>query len=317
MTLTRPNRRTAFIAAAAFIVAVLGAVPAGADPVLVAHINDTLTSNDSDFVWVDVYLTNTTDSVAGFEIFLYLDRPDLIEFSDSGGRPEIDTIGTLVSGWGLVQGSFLGGQQNTRIAALATMYPNPPMPSIPPRNEPGLLFRVKMGIFPYTPGTLPDRNATVVINEGLSWTNFANEDGELIGVATYADTTYRYWQCTQWQAEECLNWVEVFTPDEADSTSMEIETRVEFDSTLTHYENGIVRVAPECHGVCGDANGDGQINIGDAVFIINLVFRGGPWPDEDKCADSNGDYAINVGDAIYLVNHIFRGFAPPDCSPHW
>ncbi len=32
-----------------------------------------------------------------------------------------------------------------------------------------------------------------------------------------------------------------------------------------------------CH--CGDANGDGSVNVGDAVYIINYVFKSGPAPN--------------------------------------
>jgi hypothetical protein len=35
--------------------------------------------------------------------------------------------------------------------------------------------------------------------------------------------------------------------------------------------------------VCGDANSDGSLNIGDAVFMINFVFKGGPAPEPGCC----------------------------------
>ncbi len=42
--------------------------------------------------------------------------------------------------------------------------------------------------------------------------------------------------------------------------------------------------------VCGDANGDNQVNVGDAVFLINYVFKGGPGPDSGCCAAcTNGE----------------------------
>ncbi|MHC4212708.1 MAG: serine hydrolase, partial [Planctomycetota bacterium] len=41
-------------------------------------------------------------------------------------------------------------------------------------------------------------------------------------------------------------------------------------------EDGIGNV---CDFICGDANGDGEPNVGDAVFMINYVFSGGPAPD--------------------------------------
>jgi len=33
----------------------------------------------------------------------------------------------------------------------------------------------------------------------------------------------------------------------------------------------------------GDSNGDGDINVGDAVYLINYIFKGGPAPAESCC----------------------------------
>lgn len=63
-------------------------------------------------------------------------------------------------------------------------------------------------------------------------------------------------------------------------------------------------------GIRGDANGDGTINVGDAVYIVNYVFRGGPAPDSYQ-GDANGDGNINIGDAVFIVNYVFRGGPPP------
>lgn len=63
--------------------------------------------------------------------------------------------------------------------------------------------------------------------------------------------------------------------------------------------------------ICGDANGDGEINVGDAVFIINYVFRNGPPPDPVCAGDANGDGDVNVGDTVYIVNYVFLNGAPP------
>jgi len=66
--------------------------------------------------------------------------------------------------------------------------------------------------------------------------------------------------------------------------------------------------------VCGDANGDGNVNVGDVVYIINYVFKGGPAPDPMQAADANGDCTVNVGDAVYLVNYVFKGGPAPICT---
>jgi hypothetical protein len=61
----------------------------------------------------------------------------------------------------------------------------------------------------------------------------------------------------------------------------------------------------------GDANLDGSCDVGDAVFLINHIFKGGPAPDEANFADVNADCAINVADAVYLINYVFKGGAAP------
>lgn len=66
--------------------------------------------------------------------------------------------------------------------------------------------------------------------------------------------------------------------------------------------------------VCGDANGDGQVNVADAVFLISYVFRSGSPPRLLAGADVNRDGDVNVGDAVYLINYVFRGGSSPDCG---
>ena len=65
--------------------------------------------------------------------------------------------------------------------------------------------------------------------------------------------------------------------------------------------------------ICGDANGDKAINVGDAVYVINYVFKGGAAPTPAAAGDGNCDGATNVGDAVYVINFIFRGGSPPCC----
>jgi len=65
--------------------------------------------------------------------------------------------------------------------------------------------------------------------------------------------------------------------------------------------------------VCGDANGDTEVNVGDAVFIITYVFKGGSAPDPIAAGDANGDGECNVADAVFLINFIFKGGPAPIC----
>jgi len=70
-------------------------------------------------------------------------------------------------------------------------------------------------------------------------------------------------------------------------------------------------------GVCGEVNGDGAINIGDVVFVINYIFREGPPSDPLCLSDANGDGAVNIGDPVFIISYIFREGPPPvtDCCP--
>jgi hypothetical protein len=73
-------------------------------------------------------------------------------------------------------------------------------------------------------------------------------------------------------------------------------------------------VSYDCQGYyCGDANGDDLVNVGDAVYLINYVFREGPAPVPLESGDANADGSANVGDAVYLIAYIFKGGPNPKC----
>ncbi|HEQ98746.1 MAG TPA: hypothetical protein ENO22_05330 [candidate division Zixibacteria bacterium] len=72
-----------------------------------------------------------------------------------------------------------------------------------------------------------------------------------------------------------------------------------------------------CQGECGDANNDANVNVSDAVWIINFVFIGGEEPQPVlACGDANNDATVNISDAVWLINYVFVGGGPPStCSP--
>jgi uncharacterized protein (TIGR02145 family) len=70
--------------------------------------------------------------------------------------------------------------------------------------------------------------------------------------------------------------------------------------------------------VCGDANSDANVNVSDAVFIINYVFLGSAAPDPLCSGDANNDGAVNVSDAVFIINYVFVGGDAPEpncCCP--
>jgi hypothetical protein len=64
----------------------------------------------------------------------------------------------------------------------------------------------------------------------------------------------------------------------------------------------------------GDANGDGLVNITDAVYITNYIFGGGPAPVPlPFVGDVDCSHRTNVSDVVYLVQWIFGG-GPAPCG---
>lgn len=66
--------------------------------------------------------------------------------------------------------------------------------------------------------------------------------------------------------------------------------------------------------LCGDAHLDGCVECGDAIYIINYLYRGGnPPPDPILRADVNNDCIVDVGDAVYILNYLFYAGPAPEC----
>ena len=65
---------------------------------------------------------------------------------------------------------------------------------------------------------------------------------------------------------------------------------------------------------CGDADGVQAINVADAVYLVNYVFKGGSAPEPIEAGDANCDGTVNLADAVYLVNYVFKG-GPEPCCP--
>lgn len=63
--------------------------------------------------------------------------------------------------------------------------------------------------------------------------------------------------------------------------------------------------------LCGDLDGSGDIDIADAVYLVNYIFSGGPAPNPMAAGDTDCDGAITIADAVVLVNYIFAGGAAP------
>jgi hypothetical protein len=66
----------------------------------------------------------------------------------------------------------------------------------------------------------------------------------------------------------------------------------------------------------GDANGEGNVEIADSVFIYNYLFSNGLRPECMDAADANNSGGLNLSDVQYITNFLFQGGpAPPPPFP--
>lgn len=63
----------------------------------------------------------------------------------------------------------------------------------------------------------------------------------------------------------------------------------------------------------GDANGDSNVTISDAVYLINYFFYSGTTPDPLEAGDANSDHTVDIADVVYLIEYLFKG-GPPPCE---
>ncbi len=96
-----------------------------------------------------------------------------------------------------------------------------------------------------------------------------------------------------------------------------IQVRFSFvsDDNYPHDGEGFyiddVRVAPITTTIPGDVTGDEQVDVADALFLINYLFGDGPPPTPLETGDVNCDGSVNIADPLYLINYLFVEGAPP------
>ncbi|MCX6831312.1 MAG: M28 family peptidase [candidate division Zixibacteria bacterium] len=63
--------------------------------------------------------------------------------------------------------------------------------------------------------------------------------------------------------------------------------------------------------VCGDADASEEVDIADAVYLINYIFSSGPAPNPMLRGDVDCNSNVDISDAVYLISYIFSGGRTP------
>jgi PKD repeat protein len=78
---------------------------------------------------------------------------------------------------------------------------------------------------------------------------------------------------------------------------------------------GRVRVLPAAgphplRFIRGDSDGNGRVNLTDAVELLAVLFSGGSFPGCADASDTNDSGEIDISDVIYLLSSLFLGSGP-------
>ena len=353
---------TAFLFAAILVFALsVTTAEVAAQPLLEIVVGDTTAFPNQQNTQISVFMSNFSDSVAAIELWLQLDRPDLILFQvntdtifdttywncNAGTPPNCtdttqvfdttlgydyiqvvetevelgnhDVSGTLMSTWESVTSRSLGGiGADLKIIAFADALGGPVVPGFAPQSN-GVVIKLLANVLD-VPDTATQRTVKIFIRVvPLDNFSISDPDGNSIGIITESVEIPIYWQCESMIGDTCVSYVKIPSPP-YDSISYDTVNQATLDTSRVFLTDGSVTVLvpPPC--LCGDADGSGDVNIGDAIYLIFYIFLDGSPP---MCAgspnlfsgDADGSGSINIGDALFLVKYIFNdGPTPENCS---
>ncbi|HHI03851.1 MAG TPA: hypothetical protein ENL22_10060 [candidate division Zixibacteria bacterium] len=149
------------------------------------------------------------------------------------------------------------------------------------------------------------------------------------GPAPYGDAMYIYFtNGSSWRMKDVAGtgtqcnggWIEYsFNPAKYMSLTdqMRLKFEVADNGNPSSIEAAIDNVVAKCLVCfpykCGDVANDDEINILDAVYLINSIYKGGPPPEPAEHGDVNGDGTINILDIVYLINYVYKDGPEPAC----
>jgi YVTN family beta-propeller protein len=110
--------------------------------------------------------------------------------------------------------------------------------------------------------------------------------------------------------------IEGITSPDCNSNGIRDDLDILAGTSLDQNQNEIPDECEEPLFVRGDSNGDGGINLADAINSLFFTFNipGGISPCDDA-SDVNDDGILNLADGIFLLNYLFPPPAPPPPEP--
>jgi hypothetical protein len=286
---------------------------ASAEIELEVRLTDTLVSSGAEDVILPLFLTNPTDSIAGFALLLETNHPQLISFNLTR-----ETEGTLIEDWEYVSYSNPGNNlSRLRIVALAATGSDPITYGIPPQYGYTPLLMISIDAHDVL-DTITVRTALTIINhDNVQNFGFSDPHAQLIGVYVDSVLDTAYWHCLVWEEPDsiCTEWEWLEEPIHPDDSFLVYWKHFEdIDLEAVVIDNGSITVTGGYK--CGDVDGDGNDvpNISDLITMVLYMFQNGDEPPVMAAMDANGDGSVDIVDLIWIVKFMFSNGVLPVCG---
>ncbi len=119
-------------------------------------------------------------------------------------------------------------------------------------------------------------------------------------------------------ADTCWEYICLYPKPEPDTFTIEVTGYVSGSSiSYPVYEDMMGDVFEETvyavHFLCGDVNLDSWVDLADAVYLLNYLFKGGEPPLVFEMTDVNMDALLDIADVVFLLNYLFKD-GPDPCE---
>ncbi|PWB73625.1 hypothetical protein C3F09_05015 [candidate division GN15 bacterium] len=271
-------------------------------PSLILRVDDITVPVTNPSVSLRLGIINPRDHIAGYELRLLLNRPDLAVFTG-----DFDTTSSVIGGWEYVWAEIQDGGSRLHLVGLAEMTPPYNHPPVYPCDTERTLLHVALHINP-VPDTLAARTGYVQIDTSLEYFGLANYLGELIGLK--ADTTFDtlYYRCIQSDDTGCVLWQQVWT-EPYDRLYVDTTLYPYLDTSYFQLSPGRITVLPNCTPIQspGDVNLDGVASSDDVTTLQAFVDGLIPEVPSAHNGDLNGDSCISATDVAMLARYLEFG----------
>ncbi len=260
---------------------------------------------------IPVYLTNHTDTVSAFELQFQMDDPSVATFT-----ADLDTVGTLLSGWQYLSCRVLtlDEEEFLRLTAIANIDSGSCVPGFGPQSGEVPLARLSVSLANLPVPTVDSVEINVSYIPPIEFEPPWPDTSEYDSCAWVMDTAY--YRCNFWVPPDtcqCLDWSRVYEPP-YDSLHTDSTFQCWGDSLVVHTTPGYIRIL---FPVCGNIDGslDGLVTMGDLTLLIDHLFISLEplrWPSIGN-VDGSSDDLVTMGDLTKLIDHLFISLDDLEC----